>query len=64
MNRRRAEPNWQTSGEVAGPKLELQRKKFQEKIMKSFSVIKILVYQMLLMCSNKIEVYHIIILFC
>lgn len=31
MNRRRAEPNWQTSGEVAGPKLELQRKKFQEK---------------------------------
>lgn len=45
MNRKRAEPSWQTYGEVAGPKLELQKKKkkkFQEKIMKSFRVVKIL----------------------
>lgn len=27
MNRKRAEPSWQTYGEVAGPKLELQKKK-------------------------------------
>jgi len=27
MNRKRAEPSWQTYGEVAGPKLELPKKK-------------------------------------
>lgn len=41
MNRRR-ESIWQIYGEIAGPKLELQRKIFQEIIMKSFRVIKIL----------------------
>lgn len=41
MNRSR-EPSWQTYGEIVGPKLELQRKIFQEIIMKSFRVIKIL----------------------
>lgn len=41
MNRRR-ESSWQIYGEIAGPKLELQRKIFQEIIMKSFKVIKIL----------------------
>lgn len=33
LNRRR-EPSWQIYTEVAGPKLELQRKIFQEIIMK------------------------------
>lgn len=60
LNRRR-EPSWQIYGEVAGPKLELQRKIFQEIIMKSFRVIKVL-NTVPNTINEKNRIYHIIIL--